>query len=244
MSDIVKTPLSQLGYGFVPPEFLPEGENEYYLRDTQQFNQREYRHLTAKEVETLVKNENTADDWNQIFVSRSFDPDLVKDCHFHGLVRIGDLEPFYLEYHDLRQPVGLYSSSIVSCDIGSNVAIHNARYLAHYVIGDGVILFNIDEMHTTNHAKFGNGIVKDGEDESVRIWLEIWNEMAGRRVIPFDGMIPADAYLWAKYRGDQKLMDRFKAITDARFDKHRGYYGTVGSNCVIKHCRIIKDVAI
>ncbi len=34
-----------------------------------------------------------------------------------------------------------------------------------YLIGDHVILLNIDEMHTTNHAKFGNGIVKEGEPE-------------------------------------------------------------------------------
>ena len=64
------------------------------------------------------------------------------------------------------------------------------------------MLLNIDEVTTTDHAKFGNGIVKEGEPEDVRIWLDLMNEASGRAVLPFDGMIPADAYLWAKFRDD------------------------------------------
>ena len=96
-----------------------------------------------------------------------FDPRLIKNCEFFGLVRIGRLEAVVLEYHDLQVPAGITDSRIISCDIGDNVAIHNVRYLAHYIVGDHVMLLNIDEMHTTNHAKFGNGIVKDGEPEEV-----------------------------------------------------------------------------
>lgn len=36
------------------------------------------------------------------------------------------------------------------------------------------------KMHTSNHAKFGNGIVKDGEPEAVRILLDLINEAGGR----------------------------------------------------------------
>jgi hypothetical protein len=50
-------------------------------------------------------------------------------------------------------------------------------------------------MQTTNHAKFGNGIIKEGETEKRRIWLDVMNETGSRKVIPFDGMITADAYL-------------------------------------------------
>ena len=124
------------------------------------------------------------------------------------------------------------------------MAIHSVCYLAHYIIGDRCILVNIDEMHTTNHSKFGNGIVKDGEPEDVRIWLDLMNETGCRKVIPFDGMIPADAYLWAKYRDDTALQAKLKDITQKGFDRRRGYYGTVGHQCVIKNSRIIKDVKV
>ena len=244
MNEIAKRPLSRLGYDFVEPQFLPPGQNEYYLRDAEQTHAYEFRGLTAGEIEVLVKNENTADDWALVFVTDRFNPELVKGCQFFGMVRIGALENYYLEFHDLRLPVGLYNSTIVSCDIGSNVVIDNVRYLAHYIVGDEVILLNIDEMMTTNYAKFGNGIVKEGEAEDVRIWLAIGNENGGRSVAPFDGMLPADAYLWSKYRADARLVARFKEMTDARFDSRRGYYGLVGDRTIIKDCRILKDVKI
>ena len=60
----------------------------------------------------------------------------------------------------------------------------------------------------------------------------------------FDGMLTADAYLWAKYRDDTRLMARLVQLTDRRFDPRRGYYGTVGPQTVIKNSRTIKDVKI
>jgi hypothetical protein len=99
-------------------------------------------------------------------------------------------------------------------------------------------------MNTTNHAKFGNGIVKDGEPEEVRVRMDLMNETGGRAVMPFDGMTCADAYLWAKYRDDAALMAKLDEITQRQFDSRRGFYGTVGDACAIKNSGIIKDVKI
>jgi len=244
MNKIIKKPLHNIGYDFIVPPYLPVGKDEYYLRNLQFEHQTTYRSLTAHEIEVLVKNENHADNWNDIYVSEKFDPRLVKHCRFHGMIRIGALESFYLEYNELQLPVGLYNSTLVACDIGDNVVIMNVDYLAHYQIGNEVILFNINEMHTTNHAKFGNGIVKEGEEESVRIWLELANENGGRKIIPFEGITPADAFMWVKFRDDPVLLERFQEMTEKKFDAKRGYYGTVGDRTVIKNTRILKDVKI
>ncbi len=245
MSEIRVVPIGSLGRDFVPAELLPDRRDEYHLRDEQSPRPAEdWRHLRAEDIETLVKNGNTTEDWESILVTDHFAPHLVKDCEFYGLVRIGRLDEVYLEHHELTVPVGLTHSRIISCDIGDNAAIHHVRYLAHYIIGDHVILLNLDEMHTTNHAKFGNGIVKDGEAEDVRIWLDLINEAGGRSVMPFDGMISADAALWAGNPQDSTLRERLGAITQKQFDPRRGFYGTVGDNCVIKNCRVIKDVKI
>ncbi len=130
----------------------------------------------------------------QFLVADPFNPHQIKNSEFVGMVRIARLENVVLEYHELQAPAGITNSLVISCDIGRNSAIHGVQYLAHYIVGDNVILLNIGEMQTSNHAKFGNGIVKDGEDEDVRIWLDLINETGGRAVLPFDGMIPADAY--------------------------------------------------
>lgn len=245
MSEIKVLPARALGQEFVPGEFLPEGQDEHYLRNIQVGNSAfAWRHLSPDEIETLVKNGVTCDDWDTIFVSDPFTPSLIKNTVFSGLVRLGRLESVVLEHHELKTPVGITNSLVIACDIGDNVAIHNVRYLSHYIIGDNTILLNIDEMNTTNHAKFGNGIVKDGESEEVRIWLDLMNEAGGRSVIPFDGMIAADAYLWAKYRDDHVLQARLKQITQDQFDSRRGFYGVVGDGAVVKNSQILKDVKI
>ncbi|MFB6454498.1 DUF4954 family protein [Chitinophaga sp. Hz27] len=243
MNKIRKMPLGELGYNFIEGE-LPKGKDEYYLRNEQWKNHDQYRQLTAYEVEALVRNDNTSDNWNNIFVSNEFNPQLVQHCHFFGMVRIGKLEPYYLEHRSLKLPVGLYHSTICSCDFGDNVVIHNVNYLSHYIIGNEVIVANVNEMVTTDVAKFGNGIIKTGEQESLRIEMELCNENGGRAVLPFDGMLPGDAYLWTRYRDDEQLQQQFRNFTEKQFDKKRGYYGMVGDRTVIKNCRMIKDVTI
>jgi Domain of unknown function (DUF4954) len=244
MNIIQKHPVDSLGYGFIGEQYIPKGEDEYYLRNMQNRNGIEYRKLSAAEIEMLVRNSNTSDDWNKILVSQAFNASLVKNCKFYGLVRIGKLEPFYLEFNNLRMPVGLYNSTIISCDFGNNVCVDNVNYLSHYIIGDDVMIANTNELACTDHAKFGNGILKEGEDEKVRIWLELCNENGGRSVIPFNGMLPGDAWLWSKYRDDAALLEKFKEFTEKKFDTRRGYYGKIGDRTVIKNCKIIKDVWI
>ena len=242
MNIIRKHPVNDLGYDFVDKKYIPKGKDEYYLRNIQNRNGLAHRKLTPQEIEALERNRNTADDWSKIFVAHSFNPGLVKNCKFHGLVRIGKLEPFYLEFHNLRMPVGLYNSTIISSDLGNNVCIDNVNYLSHYIIGNEVMIANVNELATTDHSKFGNGIVKDGEEERTRVWMELCNENGGRKVIPFNGMLAGDAWLWSKYRDDIALLDKFKEFTENRYDKQRGYYGKIGDRTVIKNCKIIKDV--
>ena len=178
MNIIIKHPVNELGYNFIEPKYLPAGKDEYYLRFEQNPHRKDYRQLTSTEIEVLVRNRNTSDDWNKIFVSEFFRPELVRNCKFHGLIRIGKLEPYYLEFHNLRLPVGLYNCTIISCDIGDNVCIDHVNYLSHYIIGNEVMIANVNELASTDKAKFGNGILSDGEEERQRVVLELCNETA------------------------------------------------------------------
>ena len=242
MSEIRKKPISSLGYNFVSKEFIPKGKDEYYLRNIQNRSGIQYRNLTGTEIKALIKNNNNSDNWNNILVADPINCDLIKNCNFYGLIRIGKLESLFLEFHDVRLPVGLYNSTIVSCDFGDNVAVNNVNYMSHTIAGNEVILVNINELSASDHSKFGNGIIREGEKENVRIWLEVCNENGGRSILPFNGMLAGDAYLWSRFRDDDVLMKKFKQFTDKSFDKQRGYYGKIGDGTVIKNCGIIKDV--
>lgn len=244
MTKVRTEKIGLLGYNFIPEEYLPTGENEYYIRNKQTDGVREYRNLNPSEIILLKKNNNYCPDWSKIYVSDLFEPDQVQNCKFYGVVRIGHIEPIYLEYRDLRLACGLYDSQIVSSDIGDRVAIHHVRYMAHFIVGNQVILSNINEMETSSNAKFGNGILKEGDSEERRIWLELCNENAGRAVLPFDGMQAADAYLWTRNRQDTVLQQRFIQMTERKFSPKHGFYSEIGDHVVMKNSDIVKDVRI
>ena len=54
MNEIVKRPLSSIGYNFVSADSLSDGKNEYHLRNLQNRSGTSYRKLTAAEIEMLV----------------------------------------------------------------------------------------------------------------------------------------------------------------------------------------------
>ncbi len=235
----------RFGYDFITAPYVGEGEDEYTLRNRQAGRDNSaYRPLTDDEVRLLKQNLNYSPRWSDVLVSEPFDPSLVRNTEFYGLVRLGSISEMIVSFHDFAVPVGIANSRIISCDIGDNCAILDCTYLSHYIIADHVILYRIGEMQATNHAKFGNGTLKEGESEEVRITIDVMNENAGRAIRPFDGMVCADAFLWASYREDEALMRAFEAFTDRRVDKKRGYYGFVGAQTVIKSCDTIKDVWI
>ena len=244
INHIEKSSLSKLGYDFIDGEFLPAGKDEYYLRNIQERSGRKYRKLTVDEIVQLEKNHNKHNNWNDFLVSGIFNADLIQDCQFYGLIRLGTLEQITLSFSELTTPVGLYNSTIISSDFGDNVAINNVQYLSHFILGDEVILVNVNELVTSNKAKFGNGVVKQGELESSRVWLEVCNENAGRKILPYNGMQPGDAYLWSKYRNDKLLLNKLTELTEKKFTTIRGYYGKIGNRTIIKNSKSIKDVWI
>jgi len=244
MSNLRKGNLAGLGYHFIKQEHLFEGQSEFEIRFQQSPIAASFRPLTGEEIDVLKANANVADDWANILVTDRFIPQQIQNCKFYGLNRIGDMEPIYLEYRDFRLPVGLYNSTIISCDFGNLVAVHEVRYLAHFIIKDEVILANINEMETSSKAKFGNGILRVGEDPEVRIALELCNENGGRQVWPFDGMLLSDAYIWSRHRHDRILQAKLERMTTALYSTKRGTYSVVEDGVVIKNCQVIKDVMI
>lgn len=244
MGYINKLPLNQIGYNFIPSPYLPKGKDEYYLRFEQNRSNKEYRQLTEQEIQLLEKNSNESSNWKDVWVTDKFLPNQIKRSRFYGLVRIGDMEEVYLEYRDIRLAVGIYNSQIISSDLGDCVALHQVRYMAHFIVGNEVILLNVNEMETSSNAKFGNGILKDGDQEKSRIYLELCNENGGRSVLPFDGMQAADVYLWTRNRHDKDLQNRFLEMTNNGFSSLRGYYSEIGDRTVIKNSHTFKNVKI
>ena len=229
------------GSSFVSTEFLHKEEDEFLFR-FRQVPMDGYRKLTEDEIDKLKANGNEASSWDDILVKDPFDPSLVKRNTFYGLCRLGPFEDRMLAFHDFYMPIGITDSTVISSDILSDCAVHHCHYISHYIIGKESIIYRVGELQTTNHAKFGVGVIKEGESEDLRISISVMNEAGGREILPFVGMNTADAYIWAKYRDRKTLMKRLTTFTENTVPFRRGVYGIVGRHCVIKSCHIIKDV--
>ena len=203
------------------------------------------RALTSDEISALEKNRNVCRDWNCVRVTDgAFDASLISDSEFSGFVVLGALTRATLRFHDLELEVGIRRSKLRDVVTGDENAICNVAYLDNYRLGRNVILFNIQEMSCTKHSKFGNGILKKGEDESLRVWIGVANENDGRAVLPFENMIAEDAYIWSRKRDDKILMKRFVELTENGNTKTLDTFGTVDDGSVIKNTTLLKDAKI
>jgi len=157
--------LERLGYDYIPKKYIPAGKDEYWVRNTQAVQGKVWRNLKTAELEVLIANNNSCSDWDKFLVCDPFDPSLIRNSYFYGLVRIGALRKVLLQHHDFCIPAGIRNSTIISCDIGDDTAIQECPYISHYIIGENCILSCIDEMQASSHVRFGNGVIKDGEEE-------------------------------------------------------------------------------
>ncbi len=190
-----------------------------------------YRSLTASEIEQLERSGNSAEDWSAVQVADPFSVSCLHGNSFDGEVRLGVLQPGRVHDGDLSLREGIYNSVLANVTVGDHAAIHNVHMLSNYVVGDNVLLFNVDEMTCT-------------ADPKAVAWLEPMNENGGRRILPFSGMTIGDAYMWARYRGRKRLMERLEQMTYAVLGTTEGRYGRVGDCCVVKNTKTLHNVSV
>ena len=239
---------------FIPvlqSETIVHNSPETYMTQLQHFGSalpQNLRQLTSQEIQQLEAQGNTSSDstWQNVLLPahKKLDCRLIQQCQFHGPVILGQLTPARLKFHDLELECGLYNSYLDTVILEDNVCVRNVSYLVNYHIKSRVILFNINEMSCTYHSKFGNGWTKAGETEEVRVTVAVGNENEGRSILPFEEILPADAYIWSRYRDDKQLMARLVDLTEEKNRKDQPTYGLVEEDAVIKNTILIKDAKI
>ncbi|MCP5514211.1 MAG: DUF4954 family protein [Spirochaetales bacterium] len=199
------------------------------------------RPLSSEEITVLEKNGCSSDDWKLLLVKNPFDPRILKNTVFEGTVRIGCLEKGFLSDREQSYPCGITNSRIVSSDIGDYCAIHNNSLISAVITGNFVIFTGNNEIYTTENAKFGNCIIKEGENVSSQRKVSLVNERGGRSVALFSGITAADILLWLKYRGEGAFSERLLDFTLKSFDSSNGYYSFFDDYTVIKGTSLVKN---
>lgn len=198
-----------------------------------------WQHLSPEQIENLRTNGNYAEDWNNILVTDTFNPSLIRNSYFYGLVRIADLEQKMLQNNGLNYATGITDCTIFNCDLGKNVAIHNVGRVERYIIGDNCIIANTREIAVTEQATFGCGLKSDGTAD----YIKAMNEGGQRGFAAFTNILPADAYLWCKYLYNKELRTSLHQITRAEC-LPLPTYGTIGQGCSIRNANTIENTNI
>ena len=190
-----------------------------------------YRNLTTAEIEQLERQGNIAEDWSTVRVAEPFCAECIRNSTLEGAVSLGSIESCKHTEGDLTLREGIYNSALSNSTVGNHPVIHNVHMLSGYVVGNNVLLFNVEEMTCTS-------------DPHRVAWLEPMNENGGRRILPFSGMTIGDAYMWARYRGRKRFMERLEEMTYDTLASAEGCYGRVGDCCVVKNTKAIRNVTI
>jgi NDP-sugar pyrophosphorylase family protein len=193
-----------------------------------------YRSLTPTEIETLINQNCSSDNWENIQVAENFDAKKVKRVIFTGQIRLGVFEKEYILDGNIRRNSGLFNATIHNCVIGDNVYIGKINsYLANYNIGDDTYIENLDLIAVTNKSTFGNGTP-----------VSALNEGGGREVPACDHLSAHVAYMMSLYRHRPQMIGNLEKLIQAYKDSIASEMGNIGKNVSIRNCKIIKNVKI
>jgi len=167
-----------------------------------------FRPVDAREVAQLERQGNWADDWSQVRICPDTNLGRIWRNHFGRGVELGRV-------------ASVTNSHIEDCRLGDNTTVEDVRLLSGYAIGRDCHLFNIGEMRYCT---------------SKPVMAEVMNENGGRSIRLVPGMTVGDAYLWARYRDRNPLMQRFEEWSAKAAGR-----GTVGDGVEVRNCVTILD---
>jgi hypothetical protein len=195
---------------------------------------RDFRTLAISEQEILERNGCRADDWGNLKVVTDFVPESFRNVMFTGEVTLGRMEGFRRDKAGVAQAEGISNAHIHNCTIGDRAVINNIKgYLSNYLIGENVTITDCGRIFTEGESTFGNGISVD-----------VLNETGGRQVRMWDRLSAQLGYVVALYRHRRKTLAIIDELIDRHCEKVKSAVGSIGSNCTITGCSMIRNVSI
>jgi len=178
------------------------------------------RNLSAQEVESLIKNGCSCDDWDKIRVKEGFDPSRCLNVIFSGNITLGIFNEPFIDESGISIQSGIMNARLHNCNIGSNVIINNiGDYIANYNIEDKVVIKNCGKIRTEGISSFGNGTS-----------VNVLNETGGRSVKIWDRISAHEAYIIALYRHRKKAVRKIEEMVDDYSANNSSATGTIGKN--------------
>jgi hypothetical protein len=156
-----------------------------------------YRQLTKEEINRLLSQNCSAENWTGIMVKEGFSPENIINTRFDGNIKLGIFSGIIEVEKNILKTCGIFNSFISNCEIGDHNYISEVKNLTNYIIEGNVAISNIGSLVVTEESTFGNGTE-----------IEVLNEGGGRELPIFDRLSSQIGYLTVLYRHDRDFTEK------------------------------------
>lgn len=197
-------------------------------------NEMLYRKLREEEIEQLIEQRCSAEDWSRIKVAQDFEPVYISDVNFSGDIVLESFEESFSLPGGIKKHSGIRKATLHNVYVGKDTCIENVNNcIANYIIGQNCFIENVDIMLTDGKSSFGNGVE-----------ISVLNETGGREISIHDNLSAQEAYIMALYRHRPELIVRIKEMVSEYTESISSEMGTVCDNVIIVDSGYIKNVRI
>lgn len=197
-------------------------------------NIKKYRCFSEKEIDILINQGCSADNWQLIKVVQDFKTANIHNVIFIGKNFLGRFKSTITTKDGVIKPCGIFNATLSDCIINNDVHINNVKqYISGYKISDNVIIDNISLLATSPNSTFGNGTE-----------VAVLNEAGGREIKIFNELSAQIAYLMVIYRHRNKFINKMSSLIEDYSDNIKSDTGVVANNSVLQNCGIIRNVNI
>jgi hypothetical protein len=194
----------------------------------------EYRQLTDSEIQLLLSNNCTSENWSDIGIKPLTDISKCRNVNFTGKIRLGLFNSSFFDESGVKVQSGIVNAHLHNCTLGDNVSIYNIRdYIANYNIAENVVIRNCGRIHVEGSTSFGNGT-----------FVAVLNETGTRAVRIWDRLSAQEAYVMALYRHRPEAIARIEELINKYSESVSSETGTIESGTYIHNCITIRNVKI
>ena len=198
------------------------------------WRQGEFLPLSADQINQLISQDCSCDDWSKVQVAQGFNAKTVTSTRFSGEIRLGVFEKQVSFFSGINKPAGINNATLHNCMVGNNVYISQVKnYIANYIIEDDAVIDNIDLLAVEGESSFGNGTE-----------VAVVNEAGGREIPIYDYLSAHIAYVIAFYRHQPEVIKKLQDMIAGYCRSVTSSIGLMGKGATLLNCRIIKNIKI
>ena len=193
-----------------------------------------YRQLTAEEIQVLEGNSCWAEDWQRVMVDEAFKPYNFHRVMFYGDIRLGRFDKQVEVSRGFVKHSGINDATLRNVTVGNDCLIEKVgNFINNYTIGDDCYISNICTLETTEGATYGEGHV-----------ISVLNEMGDGNMVLFHDLNSQLAALMVKYFNDKQLKNHLSRLINEEIRLTQPERGTIGNGVKIVNSKDITNTVV